>query len=145
MSKSTKTIFRTNYLLFIIFLTVACSHKTSTSELKEESQKLSSWAATGQMIGNAWIRGAVPTNYAKQTLTKTQEQLQKEIEQIEKIPASTTAQQNYKSKIVEHGKIEANISEKMSKAVEEKNKSALKEELSKLEKDGAQFQKLSQP
>lgn len=77
MSEVKKGIFIKNGLLLLTLFTVACSSKASTSELKEELQKVSSWAATGQMIGNAWIRNAVPTTYAKQTLIKTEEELQK--------------------------------------------------------------------
>ncbi len=145
MSEIPKKIFISNYLLFMIIATAACSSKTSTDELKEESQKVSSWAATGQMIGNAWIRDAVPTTYAKQTLTKTQEELQKEIEKIGKIQQSTAAQEQYKSKILEHSKVEEIISKNMSLAVAKENKSAVKVQLAKLESDRAQLQQLSQP
>ena len=145
MSEIKKGIFIKNGLLLLTLFTVACSSKASTKELKEESQKVSSWAATEQMIGNAWIRDAVPTSYAKQTLIKAQEELQKESEKIEKIQPETAAQKQYKSKILEHSKIGKLISEKMSRAIGEKNKSAVKVELTKLSSDRAELQQLSQP
>lgn len=124
---------------------MACSSKASSKELKEESEKVSSWAATGQMIGNAWIRDAVPTTYAKQTLIKAESELQKSADKIEKMQPETAAQKQYKSKILEHSKVGKIISEKMSIAVDEKNKSAVKVQLAKLESDRAELQKLSQP
>jgi hypothetical protein len=145
MSEIKKGIFIKNGLLLLTLFTVGCSSKASMKELKEESQKVYSWAATGQMIGNAWIRDAVPTTYAKQTLIKAQEELQKSADKIEKMQPETAAQEQYKSKILEHSKLEEMISEKMSKAIGEKNKSAVKVELAKLESDRAELQKLSQP
>lgn len=145
MSEIKKGIFIKNGLLLLTLFTVACSSKVSTKELKEESQKVSSWAATGQMIGNAWIRDAVPTTYAKQTLIKAQQELQKEADKIEKMQPETAAQEQYKSKILEHSKLEKIISEKMSIAVGEKNKSAVKVEVAKLSSDRAELQQLSQP
>jgi len=34
------------------------------------------------MVGDAWLRGGVPTVYAKQTLQKAQQELQKEIDTL---------------------------------------------------------------
>ncbi|MGI2908410.1 hypothetical protein [Tolypothrix sp. VBCCA 56010] len=145
MSEIKKSIFIKNGLLLLTLFTVACSSKASTKELKEESQKVSSWAATGQMIGNAWIRDAVPTTYAKQTLIKAESELQKSADKIAKMQLDTAAQEQYKSKILKHSKREEMISEKMSKAIGEKNKSAVKIQLAKLESDRSELQKLSQP
>ena len=145
MSEIKKGIFIKNGLLLLTLFTMACSSKASTKELKKESQKVSSWAATGQMIGNAWIRDAVPTIYAKQTLIKAEEELQKEADKIEKMQPETAAQEQYKSKILKYSKLEKIISEKMSIAVAEKNKSAVKIQLAKLESDRAELQQLSQP
>jgi len=145
MSEIKKDIFIKSALLLLTLFTVACSSKVSTKELKEESQKVSSWAATGQMIGNAWIHDAVPTIYAKQTLTKAQEELQKEADKIEKMQPETAAQEQYKSNILKYSQKEKTISEKMSRAVAEKNKSAMKVQLAKLSSDRAELQQLSQP
>ncbi|MGI8505110.1 MAG: hypothetical protein ACR2LR_28880 [Hassallia sp.] len=145
MSEIKKDIFIKSALLLLTLFTVACSSKVSTKELKKESQKVSSWAATGQMIGNAWIHDAVPTIYAKQTLTKAQEELQKEADKIEKMQPETAAQEQYKSNILKYSQKEKTISEKMSRAVAEKNKSAMKVQLAKLSSDRAELQQLSQP
>ncbi|MBW4566787.1 MAG: hypothetical protein KME31_01845 [Tolypothrix carrinoi HA7290-LM1] len=145
MSEIKKGIFIKNGLLLLTLFTVACSNKASIKELKEESEKVSSWAATEQMIGNAWIRDAVPTTYAKQTLIKAESELQKSADKIEKMQPETAAQKQYKSKILEHSKVGKIISEKMSIAVGEKNKSAVKVQLAKLESDRVELQQLSQP
>lgn len=145
MSEIKKGIIIKSGLLLLTLFTVACSSKASSKELKEESEKVSSWAATGQMIGNAWIRDAVPTTYAKQTLIKAESELQKSADKIAKMQLDTAAQKQYKSKILEHSKVEKLISEKMSIAIGEKNKYGVKVELAKLESDRAELQKLSQP
>ena len=67
-----KFILKINYLLILILLT-SCNTKTSAEEITKEMQNVSSWAATAKMVGDAWLRGAVPSKYAKQTLRKAHE------------------------------------------------------------------------
>lgn len=68
-------------LLLVILLT-ACNSKSSGSDLKNELQKVTSWAATAQMIGDAWLENNIPTTYAKTALSKTQEELYKETDTL---------------------------------------------------------------
>lgn len=45
-----------NFLLLLPLFT-ACSSQSSASELTKELQTVTSWAATAQMVGDAWTRG----------------------------------------------------------------------------------------
>ncbi len=49
-------------LLLLIILS-ACSSKSSADELTKDLQKVTSWAATADMVGDAWTHGNVPTAY----------------------------------------------------------------------------------
>lgn len=69
----------------VLLLLTACTSKSSGDDVSKELQSVKSWAATAHMVGDAWKRKAVPTAYAKQTLTKTQEELKKETDSLSKL------------------------------------------------------------
>jgi uncharacterized metal-binding protein len=66
--------------LLLLTLMTACSGKSEADKLTKELQTVTSWAATAEMTGEAWIQGNVPTAYAKQTLSTAQKKLHKQTE-----------------------------------------------------------------
>lgn len=72
-------------LLLLLSTVAACSPKQKASELTKELKTVTSWAATAHMVGDSWLRDTVPTAYAKQTLQRTQKELQKETSSLEKV------------------------------------------------------------
>ncbi|MFE1746131.1 hypothetical protein [Coleofasciculus sp. H7-2] len=68
--------------LLLLTLLTACSSQSSTKNITKDLQVVTSWAATVQMVSNAWIRGAVPTAYTKQTLKKAKQELEKETSKL---------------------------------------------------------------
>lgn len=77
-------------LLLLLTLLTACSNKSSEDKLANELQTITSWSATAQMVGEAWVRGAVPTVYAKQTLSTAQQELQKETDTLAQLSIPPT-------------------------------------------------------
>ncbi|OKH58010.1 hypothetical protein NIES2130_16845 [Scytonema sp. HK-05] len=112
----------------MILLIASCSNKKSTEEVTKDLDTISSWAATAHMVGDAWIRKAVPTNYAKQTLKTTQEQLQKETDNLSKLSIPPNQQQSL-LKPIQQLKY---IVDQMSLAVEKKDRSAIATQIKQL-------------
>lgn len=71
-------------VLLLLSTVTACSSQPSADKLAKELQTVTSWAATAHMVGDSWLRGTVPTVYAKQTLQTAQEELQKETSALAK-------------------------------------------------------------
>jgi FlaA1/EpsC-like NDP-sugar epimerase len=114
--------------LLLLTLLSACSSKSSTSKLTKELQTVTSWAATAEMTGDAWIRGNVPTVYAKQTLSTTLEKLHKETEKI----AQSSSDPTQRRTILDHlQRLESTVGQ-MSRAVEQKDRTATTQKLRQL-------------
>jgi hypothetical protein len=123
-----------SYLLGLTLLT-ACS-EAATDKLTQELQTVKSWTATSKMVADAWIRGAVPRVYAKQTLHKAQQEFQTETDNIAKIESSTAIPQPYKLALLGHIKRLAKITEQMSTAVEQENYSVVAQSIKDLSLEG---------
>lgn len=67
-------------LLLVAF--TACT-RSPADRLKAELQSVSSWSATSRMVGEAWLKGAVPYAYAAETLRAAQETLSEEIRTLQ--------------------------------------------------------------
>ncbi|MEH2390341.1 MAG: hypothetical protein V7K21_01260 [Nostoc sp.] len=83
--------------LLILTLLASCSGKNSAEDMDKETQSVSSWLATANMVGDAWISGAVPNIYAEQTLKRATEELRKEKEKIDEIKLSKDVTEHDKS------------------------------------------------
>ncbi|BBD64816.1 hypothetical protein NIES4072_15200 [Nostoc commune NIES-4072] len=106
--------------LLILTLLASCSGKSSVEDMDKETQNISSWVATENMIGDAWIRNIVPNKYAEQTLKKSTEELRKEKDKIDKIKLSKDVTEHDKSLLLAEVIHLANKTEEMSRAVGEK-------------------------
>lgn len=122
-------------LLLLLTILSACSSKSSSDELAKELQTVKSWTATAHLVGDTWIRGDVPTAYAKQTLSKTQEELQNEVDILShKAPA-----QNRTTLVVQLQRLQGTV-QQMSKALEQKDARAMQRQIQQL---SAQEQSIS--
>lgn len=116
-----------NFLLLLPLFT-ACSSQSSASELTKELKTVTSWAATAQMVGDAWTRGVVPTAYAKQTLSTAQKKLHKETDTLFKSSTDPTQRRT----IIQHlQRLESTVSQ-MSMAVEQGDYIAMAQQLKQL-------------
>jgi hypothetical protein len=77
----------TGVVLLCLALSVSCRGRSPAAELKSEMEAVSSWAATAQMVGEEWARGAVPAAYARRTLRSARETFGLETETINGLPA----------------------------------------------------------
>ncbi len=107
--------------LLLLTLLTACSGKSEADKLTKELQTVSSWAATAEMTGEAWMQGNVPTAYAKQTLSTAQKKLHKQTEAIARLSYDPTQL----SRILEHLQLLESTVGQMSTAVEQKDRTAL--------------------
>jgi len=126
---------RSASLLLLLTILSGCSRKSSADELTKELQTVKSWAATAHLVGDTWIRGDVPTAYAKRTLSTTQKELQKEKDNLsQKAPPQSRAML-----VAQLQHIQATV-EQMSKAVEQKDSKTMNQQIQEL---SAQEQSIS--
>lgn len=128
--------------LLIVTLLASCSGKTSAEDIDKETQSVSSWVATANMVGDAWIRGTVPNKYAEQTLKRATEELRKEKEKIDKIKLSKDVNKHDKSVLISEVFQLANKTQEMSKAVAQKNRSVVRQKLGELAAEKRSLNKL---
>ncbi|WP_298907384.1 hypothetical protein [uncultured Nostoc sp.] len=128
--------------LLIVTLLASCSGKTSAEDMDKETESVSSWVATANMVGDAWIRGAVPNKYAEQTLKRATEELRKEKEKIDEIKLSKDVNKHDKSVLIAEVFQLANKTQEMSKAVAQKNRSVVRQKLGELAAEKRSLNKL---
>ncbi|MHC5850659.1 hypothetical protein [Nostoc sp.] len=128
--------------LLILALLASCSAKTSAEDMDKETQNISSWVATANMVGDAWIRDVVPNKYAEQTLKKAQQELQKEKEKIDEIKLSKDVSEHDKSILLAEVLKLGNKTEEISRAVAQKNRSAVRQKLIELAAEKLSLNKL---
>ncbi|MBW4635128.1 MAG: hypothetical protein KME30_25490 [Iphinoe sp. HA4291-MV1] len=128
-------------LFFLILYITSCSSKKSTEELTKELETVSSWTATAHMVSEAWLRDAVPTAYAQQTLKTTQKELQKETDNLSKLSIPPKQQQTT-LKLIQELKYTVG---QMSAAVEQKDRSAIATQLKQLLTEEQTIHKLVKP
>ena len=115
-------------LLLLLTLLTACSSKSSSEELTKELQTVFSWTATAEMVGDAWVRGAVPTAYAKQTLSTAQQELQKETGTLAQLSTAPTQ----RSTLLKNLQILEKTVGQMSTAAEQADHRKMTQEIQKL-------------
>ncbi|MEH1944887.1 MAG: hypothetical protein V7L01_32370 [Nostoc sp.] len=118
--------------LLILTLLASYSGKTSVEDMDKETQNISSWLATANMVGDAWIRDVVPNKYAEQTLKRATQELGKEKEKIEKIKLSKDVTERDQSLLLAEVLQLANKTEEISRDVVQKNRSAVQQKLGEL-------------
>ncbi|WP_375506968.1 hypothetical protein [uncultured Nostoc sp.] len=128
--------------LLILTLLASCSGKSSVEDMEKETKNISSWVATANMVGDAWIRHVVPNKYAEQTLKKSTEELRKEKDKIDKIKLSKDVTEHDKSLLLAEVIQITNKTEEMSRAVGEKNRLEVRQKLGELAAEERSLNKL---
>ncbi|MFN6483532.1 MULTISPECIES: hypothetical protein [unclassified Nostoc] len=128
--------------LLILTLLASCSGKTSVEDIKKETQNISSWVATANMVGDAWIRNVVPNKYAEQTLKKATEELRKEKDEIDKIKLSKDVTEHDKSLLLAEVIRLTNKTEEISQAVVQRNRLEVRQKLGELAAEERSLNKL---
>lgn len=125
--------------LLLLTSLAACSRQSSADEVAKELKTVESWTATAETVGDAWIRGNVPVAYAKQTLTKAQEELHKEADKLGKNAAAKAS-----TDMQEQLKLLEDTVGKMSAAVEKKDSQAMIQQIQQLSTQEQRISKLAQ-
>jgi CelD/BcsL family acetyltransferase involved in cellulose biosynthesis len=71
-------------LIAICFSLIGCG-KSDEQKLIAESKEVTSWAASAQMIAEAWSQGRVPTPYAKRSFQNINQQLNESAARIQSL------------------------------------------------------------
>jgi hypothetical protein len=77
---------RAGWAALLAVVVVGCGSGDPAKEAVDELKTARSWAATAEMVGEAWMRGATPTPYTADTLEAAHEELQKEAARVDKKP-----------------------------------------------------------
>lgn len=120
-----------NILLSSLLLVLAaCSQSSPHERLIKTLKTTRSWTATARMVGENWQQGTIPDHYARQTLTKSQQEIGKEMEGLDAPPAILQQLQQT---------IQA-----MTTNVEQRNKAAIATSLQKISAEQQQLEALAQ-
>lgn len=111
-------------LLLLLSTVTACSPKPKAAEFTKELKTVTSWAATVHLVGDSWLRDTIPTTYAKQTLQKTQQELQKETHTLAKVTPERD-----RMKVSEQLQRLRHTVREMTVAVERKNRNMMNQQL----------------
>jgi len=68
----------------LILSVVACAGKSTAERIEEHERVRVAWEQTARFVGAEWIGRAIPDAYAARTLTKANEELRAESEQVRK-------------------------------------------------------------
>jgi hypothetical protein len=115
----------------LLALLTACRSQSSAEELGQRLKTVSSWAATTQMVGEAWASGKVPTHYTQRTLQRVQETLDEEMKTLGK---SADIPPDVRSKVSEPVRKLKEIAGQMQRAVENSDRAAMNSQLEELKK-----------
>ncbi len=77
---------KTILLTSLLFVLAACGKLSPHDQRVEALKATCSWTATARMTGEAWQQGAIPDQYAEQTLTKSQQEIGKAKEGLKEPP-----------------------------------------------------------
>ncbi|MBL1178547.1 hypothetical protein [Pantanalinema sp. GBBB05] len=105
-------LFTSSLLLLVL---TACRQASPHDQQIKTLKTIHSWAATAEMVGEAWTNGQIPNQYAQQTLAKSQAEIAQarneitdtaisvQIQQLDKVLAQINSdiQQQHQSAIAE--------------------------------------------
>ncbi|GAA6623218.1 hypothetical protein [Scytonema sp. NUACC26] len=114
-------------LVLLLPMITACSSQPSARDLAKELETIASWTATAQMVGEARLKGSVPTVYAKQTLQTTQKELDKESKTVAKVAPAQA-----RTKVIEQFQQLQQSVVSLEKAVETDDRTTLTHSLARL-------------
>jgi hypothetical protein len=115
----------------LLALLTACRSESPSEQLGQRLKTVSSWAATTQMVGEAWARDRVPTHYTRRTLQRVQQTLDEEMKTLGK---SADIPPDVRSKVSEPVQKLKEIAGQMQRAVENSDRAAMNSQLEELKK-----------
>ena len=117
--------------LSLVALALTCCTRSPADQLKTELQTVASWTATAHMVGDAWLKGAVPHAYVTKTLVNARETLQEETKTIEELKPEAGAE--LRAQLLDQTRSVGQLVEQMRAAIEKKDNQTLAQLLKQLE------------
>jgi hypothetical protein len=117
--------------LSLLLLAFTCCTRTPSAQLKAELQTITSWTATARMVGEAWLKGAVPNAYAAHTLQTAKESLSEAIRTLSEQSSEGVAE--LQTSLMGQARSIGQLVEQMRVAVENRDGNALSQLLKQLE------------
>jgi hypothetical protein len=117
--------------LSLLLLAFTCCTHTPSDQLKTELQTITSWTATARMVGEAWLKGAVPNAYAAHTLQTADESLSEAIRTLSEQSSEGVAE--LQTSLTGQARSLKQLVEQMRAAIENRDGSALPQLLKQLE------------
>lgn len=115
--------------LLLIFFN--CCTPSPSDQLKTELQTITSWTATARMVGEAWLKGAVPNAYAAHTLQTAGESLSEAIRTLQEQSPEGVAE--LRTSLVGQARSLEQLVEQMRADIENRDRNALSQLLKQLE------------
>lgn len=117
--------------LSLLLLAFNCCTRTPLDQLKTELQTITSWTATARMVGEEWLKGAVPNAYAAHTLQTAKESLAEAIRTLSEQSPEGTAE--LQTSLLGQARSLERLVEQMRAAIENRDGSTLSQLLKQLE------------
>lgn len=118
-----------SFFLLLLSLSLTSCSRSAVREFSTEMQTATSWAATAQMAGEAWVRRAVPTHYAGRTIETAVETLSETRQTLEQ---SSSIPPDQRVKAREHLQNLAATIEEMRKAIRSGDRARVQEQVEQL-------------
>lgn len=115
----------------LLLLAFTCCTRTPSDKLKTQLQTITSWTATARMVGEAWLKGAVPNAYAAHTLQTAKESLSEAIRALSEQKLEGVAE--LQTSLVGQARSLEQLVEQMRTDIENRDANALSQLLKQLE------------
>ncbi|HEU4565690.1 MAG TPA: hypothetical protein VFS05_13610 [Gemmatimonadaceae bacterium] len=125
--------------LGIALVLTSCSSVEPRERVRKELESAASWSATARMIGQMWLRDAVPTVYARRALASTMQSLRQSEERITREAVPVAARDSITAALAP---VEAGV-DAMRAAVEKGDRAAVQARLRELDAAGERLKAMS--
>ena len=115
-------------LLAFVYSLTACGPKPPRKQIDKQGESVASWAATAEMVATAWLRGDVPTDYARQTLQSGAKQVQRARTSLAKVAAGDSLAQ---AAVQEYGRLAERLT-RMTDALQQNDRRTLAQSIDQL-------------
>jgi hypothetical protein len=125
-------------LLPFLFPLTACGPKPPRKQIDEQGQSVASWAGTAELLATAWLRGDVPTAYARQTLQSGAQQVEHARSSLAKVATGDSLAQ---AAVEAYGRLADRLT-RMTAALQQDDRSFLEQSTDRLPSDAQRIRAL---
>ncbi|HEX6616635.1 MAG TPA: hypothetical protein VF046_10045 [Gemmatimonadales bacterium] len=125
-------------LLPFLFSLTACGPKPPRKQLDKHGKSVASWAATAEMVATAWLRGDVPTDYARQTLQSGAKQVERARSSLAQVAAGDSLAE---AAVEAYGRLADRLT-RMTAALQQNDRSAVEQSTDRLPSEAQRIRAL---